>query len=53
MQNDNWIDLEGPVSSDECKVACADDDIKWQWVNFDNNVCSCIELIEYGNRWNF
>ena len=40
--------MSGPQTLDDCKISCSKDDLKWQWVSFENNTCYCIELLEHG-----
>ena len=41
--------MDGPQSVTDCKTVCANANLNWQWINFDNNVCYCIQLLEKGN----
>ena len=46
----NWYPIDGPQTVDECKSSCSEDDQRWQWINFDNNVCHCIEILQSGKN---
>jgi len=40
--------MTGPQTLDDCKRSCSTDELKWQWVSFENTTCYCIELLEHG-----
>ena len=49
LDKENWTSMEGAQSVIDCKSVCSEDDLKWQWIHFDNNLCYCIQLLEKGH----